>query len=274
MCSTRFFSVPVWIAAFATILSAPVTLPASAAYISSGTYDESAVQSNAVDTSATSDGQNTLSLATFSARVATAFAANRGGVIDFDNGTLAGPNTIEATFGVDQTRTITITNASSSSVTQGSTTLSTPISDGSKLGKAGPAAPFSTWNDFLFDFDPNDRIGAVGGTILSNFAVIGSPVGNVFGRVRYTDGSFTPSVISFVSSGAGLGADDTFWGFQAPTGLFIDRFELTITNDVAAALDDLAFIVVPEPGGRILVFMASLTMAVALRGRKALVWRS
>jgi len=247
----------------AVIVAATLVVPTYAAFVTSGVYDENTVQSNTVDVSATSDGTNTLSLGSFSTLVAPAFADNRGGVIDFDNGTLAGPNTIEATYGVSQSRTITITNQTTHDLEHGSNTFSTPISGASttaELSKDGPGSTFSTWNDFSFGFDPADKVTAVGATILNNFAVLGTPVGNVGGNVRYTDGSSASTVFSFVSTSSGPGADDTFWGFRAPPGEFIDRFNLTIGNDVFVALDDLAFITIPEPSAALLMILGMGTV--------------
>lgn len=226
---------------------------AQASFVATGVYDENTVQTNVVDVSATTDGANTLSLASFTTLVAAAFAADAGGVINFDNGTLAGPNTIDATYGVSQGLSLSIGNGSSRTWALAFPALSTAISGSGLtpvLSKTGSPQAFSTWNDFIFTFDPNDKVTAVGATILNKFAIVGTPVGNVSGRVRYTDASFATSVFSQVSTGSGSGTDDTFWGFRAPAGLFIDRFELTVTDDDASAyLDDLAFVtIVPEAG--------------------------
>jgi hypothetical protein len=177
---------------------------------------------------------------------------------------------IDATYGVNQSLTFSIANGSSRAWTHATALLSTAISGTGftpVLSKAGSPQAFSTWNDFIFEFDPNDEVIAVGATILSRLAIVGDPVGNVSGRVHYTDGSFAPSVFSSVLSGSGT--DDTFWGFRAPSGKFIDRLELHVTNDVQAYLDDLAFVltIVPESNAWLLVGIVAAGVGVVQRFR-------
>ena len=210
--------------------------PAQAAFTTTGTYDDNTTNGNIVDVSATGDAGEEISLSSFTTLVDLAYQADAGGVINFDSGTLTGTDTIDATFGVSANKNITITDA-----TIGTLQIASPASAIS--GNASMRKTLSTFsfdrNDFIFDFDPNDGVKAVGATILSQFT-LGQPVGNVWGIVRYDDNSSSNSVTDFIENSTS--GDDTFWGFQAPTGRSITRFELIISNDKWAFLDDLAFV--------------------------------
>ena len=96
--------------------------PADAAFTTTGIYDNPN-NGNVVDVSATSDSGVEISLASFTALVDLAYQADAGGVIDFDNGSLTGPNTIDANLGVSQSKSITITDA-----TIGTFEISSPAS--------------------------------------------------------------------------------------------------------------------------------------------------
>ncbi|MCC6679434.1 MAG: hypothetical protein IT445_00880 [Phycisphaeraceae bacterium] len=235
----------------------------SAYYVTTGTYDADP-NLNDVDTSATFDGPNTMSLATFTSLVAIAYNGNYGGVIDFDNGSLTDGNTIDARYGISQANNITITDAAGTgNFTAPTTSPSTAISGSnanSALGRTTNNHAFSG-NSFYFTFNPADQVVAVGATILSNLVIFGSGVGNVGGIARYNDS--TSSGYTYSNVGNGNGADDTFWGFKAPAGKYITRFELSITNDVYVGLDDLGFILIPEPAS--LLLLSALAPALLSR---------
>jgi hypothetical protein len=69
---------------------------------------------------------------------------------------------------------------------------------------------------------------------------LGQPVGNVWAIVRYDDSTSSQSVTDFIENS--ISGDDTFWGFQAPAGKSIVRFELIISNDKWVQLDDLGVV--------------------------------
>ncbi len=89
-----------------------------------GVYDENTTQTNTIEKSAT--GTDTITAATFSSLVATAFAANLGGFIDFDtdgsdtdnaaaNGIVlvdANGDSFTASYGVSQANSLKITKVS------------------------------------------------------------------------------------------------------------------------------------------------------------------
>ncbi|MCA9103339.1 MAG: hypothetical protein KDA63_19425, partial [Planctomycetales bacterium] len=160
----------------------------SADFNTTGVYDENSYQTNAVDTSATYDAADQVSLSTFTDWVATAFQFNRGGVIDFDSGSLTDINTIDAIYGVNGKGTLRITNGTVRGMELiNPLATQTPISGNGGLKKIFGSDVFDA-NDFVFEFDPDDGVTAVGITMPSN---IGFPsgIGNVGGRARYSDGS-------------------------------------------------------------------------------------
>jgi len=215
--------------------------PAQAVFTTTGIYDNPN-NGNVVDVSATSDTGEQISLASFTALVDLAYKADAGGVIDFDNGTLTNNETIDANLGVSQTKSITITDA-----TVG--TLSVPSPSSSTIsGNASLIKTLSTFvfdrNDFKFDFDPDDNVQAVGATMTSYFS-LGSPIGNVWSIVRYSDTTTSQSVTSFIEHSSS--GDDTFWGFQAPAGKSITRFELVISNDKWGFVEDLGVVLAFTP---------------------------
>lgn len=209
-----------------------------AAFTTTGVYDENTVNLNAVDVSATSDAGVEISLSSFTALVELAYNADAGGVINFDSGSLTNGNTLDATYGVSAAKNITITNGTAVGTLEVSSPVITAISGNAAIRKTPGSFSFDR-NDFKFDFNPNDGVKAVGASIMSQFT-LGPAVGTVSARVFYDDSSSSPIVSDFISNT--FGSDDTFWGFQAPAGRSITRFELLIGNDVFAFLDDLAFV--------------------------------
>ncbi|MEZ6191130.1 MAG: hypothetical protein R3C45_07540 [Phycisphaerales bacterium] len=211
------------------------TTPGFAVFSTTGIYDNTN-NGNIVDVSATSDAGELISLSSFTALVDLAYQADAGGVIDFDNGSLTDPNTIDAKLGVSQAKSITITDATIN-------TLQVSSPAGAVSGNASLRKTLSTFsfdsNDFKFDFDPDDGVIAVGASLMSQFT-LGQPVGNVWAIVRYDDATSSQSVTDFIENSTS--GDDTFWGFQAPEGKYITRFELIISNDKWVQLDDLGVV--------------------------------
>ena len=215
--------------------------PAYAVFSTTGIYDNPN-NGNVVDVSATSDAGEQISLASFTALVDLAYQADAGGVIDFDNGTLTGPDTIDAKLGVSQSKSITITDATIGTLEVPNPSSSTISGNGSLIKTLGTFS-FDR-NDFRFDFDPDDGVKAVGATITSYFS-LGQPIGNVWGIVRYDDATSSQSVTSFIDNSTS--GDDTFWGFQAPEGKFITKFELLISNNKWGFLEDLGVVLAFTP---------------------------
>jgi hypothetical protein len=210
--------------------------PGFAAFSTTGIYDNTN-NGNVVDVSATSDAGELISLSSFKALVDLAYQADAGGVIDFDNGSLTNPNTIDANLGVSQAKSITITDATINTL-EVSNPASGAISGNASLRKTLGTFAFDS-NDFRFDFAPGDGVIAVGASLMSQFT-LGQPVGNVWGIVRYNDATSSQSVTDFIENS--ISGDDTFWGFQAPEGKYITRLELIISNDKWVQLDDLGVV--------------------------------
>ncbi|QNN21360.1 PEP-CTERM sorting domain-containing protein [Planctomycetales bacterium ZRK34] len=230
--------------------------PTQAAFTAVGVYDENSVQTNAVDTVATSDANpNQLSLSTFTTQIAAAYAAGFGGVVNFDSGTLTDPNTsgtypVSDTFDVSYAggaKSLRVTDIESGDYTgPGSFSERTAISGSQFLAQISSS-------DFWFDFGaitggaPGEAVTAVGLTVLSR-ANASFPQ-DVTVLVRFTN----DVVISIPSNIASSnGGDDTFFGIVAPEGESIVRVVVNISNNTAyTGVDDFAFItsiIVPEPG--------------------------
>lgn len=231
-----------------------------------GIYDENltdedtvaaGVQNNVVDVSATSDTGNQVSLATFTSAVQTAFTNDLGGVINFDTGTITsgfGTSSMTATFGTAQSKSITITSAATTNWGTNSsgnrTAISHPIdgTKGNQLFLTGGAPGSSDSEDFVFIFQPADKVVMVGGTILSRTgaANVTFNVTATFSDLS-TPANTTTSTVSFGSSGGSNGGNDTFAGFKAPNGYFITRVRFDNTDLAGSfrSLDDLGFITSP-----------------------------
>lgn len=207
-----------------------------------GTYDENTVQTNTVNTSATS-----LTVQQMATEFADAFASGTGGVIDFDSGAFERDGSMQVQFG---TRTVSLSN---------------PFNDWGfgNLGTASTAGPISGAR-VLFD-------GAGSGTPFMNSIEIGEITEGrnvldegvtTFGmtiidlRVQSNTIAFTITQSDNSTQTlnhtipAGLNTNDTFFGFQADPGTHITRIDYTATRNLAS--DDWAFITspiasVPEP---------------------------
>jgi hypothetical protein len=220
-------------------------------FTAGGVYDN-ANNANKVDTNASGSAvtaTGATDVAGFTANVATAFAANRGGVIDFDSG---GGSAISATN--DAIRFTYGGGAKSFTVTS---------SRDVRTATYGSATPISSNTQF----DLPDAVEGTQTLTLTFGGIVGGDPGEIISAIALTANSRN-SVASTVSMNVGLsdgssssvlshalattaGADDTFYGFVAPDGLGITS--LTITRTGRVPFDDLGFITTaptpaPEPG--------------------------
>ncbi|MCC7473807.1 MAG: PEP-CTERM sorting domain-containing protein [Pirellulales bacterium] len=260
--------------AVALVALAPACLAtgpdARAAFITSGVYDEAVNQSNAVDVEAAS---NNITLAAFSTLVANAFAANEGGVIDFDytqpgttglgSGDISTLATqINSVYGVSQSATMRInrglyngssgsapTMSVSPSVAGGTQSLSGfGASDAEQLHLGSQSGD---GNDFRLTFTDSSGttaqpVIAFGLTFLGRTDA-GQSYTVVF-EVGLVDlvGGGNPQTATFASETIDIGSgDDTFFGYQAPAGKMIQY--VRSNNSRLARMDDMAFVIVPEP---------------------------
>ena len=242
-----------------------IATPAAWGAATVGVYD-SPSNLNQVDASATSDANlltnNEIGVATFTANVAAAFNADLGGVINFEDTSGIDPvgtnDTIVATYGVNQSNSITITGAfASTGTTFGFGGVSsqgngrTPISGSNGLN-------FTTLNPNQNDpdnpklvglaFDADDRVTAAAITVLSRTNTSAS----VTGFAQFSDGSSVSVTDTVSEGGSDLPGDDTFFGFTAtPTqvanNVFITEFRVETTEGSFLQTDDLGFITAPAP---------------------------
>jgi len=222
----------------------------------SGVYDEQTVALNAVDVQASGATAGTLvqvTLANFKTAVSSAFATGDGGVIHFDDAAAnAGDTIIEALYGVGNTMTLTLTGAG---YQIGNAAINAaPISGGNYLRNT------SSSGDQSFTF--SSPLSHVGATVLARNAAR-----TLTATVTYDDNS--TGVLSGVSiatnsaSGA-TSTPDTFFGFTAPAGRTIQSFKLSAGTNNFFVVDDIGFVVVPEPATLGLAGIA----AVGILGRR------
>jgi hypothetical protein len=213
------------------------------------TYD-AATNANVVDSTAPSS----TALSTFTSDVAAAYAANLGGVLNFEgiatgnsSQVLAAGDRIDVTYGTGNAKVLQLTFNNGGQLS--ATASSTPIS--------GSYGLTSFYGRTLTIANPID-------------AVTGLPTGEVVTQVALTALSRSPSgseqtaTLTATYSGGGTqslsdvialtqAGDDTFFAFTAPAGQSIVSLSaaLSATSPRVEAFDDLGFITsttaVPEP---------------------------
>lgn len=231
-----------------------------------GIYDENTSNTNAVDV-------NLVDLATFSGAVATAFAADTGGVIDFKQGGLGGSlgQIHSATYGASETNIFNFTTSQSTQFVTGTGSF-LPISGVNGFTQISD----QTSQLFTFNADGDGAVSdaplvsQIGFTLLSR-ANAAYPL-DVLATATYTDSS-TQAVTSTLSNVKG--ATDTFVSFLAPLGegistLNLQSFQTGTTTPVSTriAIDDLGFITIPEPASLTLL-LAGGTLLLARRRKTA-----
>ena len=239
----------------------------------SGVYDEAVVRGNAVDASfanaptavsGTGPAATLLNVTTFSANVSIAFAAGRGGVINFDDvtGTLTSQTQIDATYGSGSILGIDNEGGGNTyAVDMGATAAiaATPISGDIYLRAGNP----------VLNFRFSSPLEAVGFTVLGRNTARDAGV-----TITYNDG--TTAIYGNYNVGASgntsspfefsdTSANDTFFGFQAPAGLLISKFAITSGGN-NPTFDDLGFILpIPEPSAALLSALGALGLVARRR---------
>jgi hypothetical protein len=232
------------------------------------TYDENVVQTNTVNRNAT-----TLSAAQMRAAVATAFDSGQGGVIDFDNGTRTDARTIDASYAHGEKSLRIVNDARDWSFGNlGTAPLSGPIS-GARVLFTGSPSPFPTpypinisFGDItnpVTDMVLPERVVSFGLTMIDT--TFNNSGINLNITVNYSNNT-TENLITTVP--LGTNNNDTFFGWNAPAGTYIESIDLLANNNTA--MDDFAFItapfVVPEPSSCMLA-VACCWCAMKLRRR-------
>lgn len=221
-----------------------------------GVYDP--VTGNNVDSSATISPND---VATFTTAVLAANGLGFGGVIHFELGVNTSGSTLEATYaGATKTLNISTSPGFNIQTITSATTLS-------GMGMVLPVTDSTNDNATItFGSITNglalESVTQVGFTILSR-AATGYPQ-DITVSAFYSDGSSTVIVSNIGNVAA---ADDTFYGFTAPTGFAITGILFNPANDTLDSrpvIDDFGFItsVVPEPSTALLGCGALLVMMV------------
>lgn len=265
---TNFPSVPRVLAAGAAVLLSAGS--AKAVTITTvGTYDPAA-QANQVDFNASGNLLSSTAatdVGGFTANVASAFAGNQGGVVNFDFAANTTFSVIDAVYGLNGNKNLNIT---ASKVLRATTTTSgTPIS-GTRI--VLPDADLAS-DAYTLTFGnitntpggavvPGEFVSQVGLTVLSRNT--GAFPSNVTLTAGFSGGG-TASQTALIDRAQGT--DDTFYGFVAPAGQSISTLSVALANttgDARALVDDLGFItaVVPEPASAtaVLAGLAGLTL--------------
>lgn len=271
------------------------TLNASGASLT-GTYDEQVFQTNEVDqlasfvsstggaTSANMISGTTAGSAytTFKADVASAFSGSTGGVIDFDTdlggeivNDIFSPITSPITAAYDASKTFNMAYSftTGAAFRTNNQTNRTPISDSSDINEGGifqttVENPGTLTLDLSLTNAPDDLISQFGFTFLSRTS---RDYGTVTAVASFSDGSTLTS--SFLNTSFAAGAQDTFFGFIAPTGESITQVTLTSSQGpgfiAGFSLDDAAFVTsaIPEPTSSAMLLGASMLM-LGLRKRR------
>jgi hypothetical protein len=204
------------------------------------TMDENVLQANQIDVSATAlaFGQMTLD-------AAAAYDAGLGGVIDFDNGSFAGPRTIDATF-AGGARLLRITNSVRDwSIGNLGFAGGGAISNNRVIFLGGPTTTNHRWvmdgvYDALTEALRPERVTKFGFTIIdSGF----NGVSNTVSATAFFSDGASEAIVHTIPLGGNT--FDTFFGFEAPAGRFITELTLTGTNNTAG--EDFAFVTMPVP---------------------------
>jgi hypothetical protein len=200
-------------------------------------------------------------VATFTTAVLAASGAGFGGVIHFDLPANQAGSTLEATY-AGGTKTLNILNNPGFNI---QTTTSATVLSGRALlltatdtGDDNATLTFGSITNGL----ALEAVTQVGFTVLSRNST-GYPQ-DITITAFFSDGSNSAVTSNIIS---GLGTDDTYFGFTAPTGFAITSILFNPTGDALdgrLVIDDFGFItsVVPEPSTAMLGCGALLVMMV------------
>ena len=250
-----------------------------------GTYDEQATQANSVNQSATfatgtggATAANVLNAATFKTAVEAAFTAGIGGVLDFDSQiniddqvpTTGITSPVGVTFDSgSKSLDVTFSLSSGEKVfRQGNLSNRTPISasNGSTPGFAlttEDETPGTLTISFSgVDGSPLEQVSSAGFTFLSRTS---RDFGVVSGVATFSGGG--TATASFTNTTFTAGAQDTFFGFVAPTGQAITSISISTANEYQFSIDDLGLVTstVPEPGSLALMGLGGFMMVLRRR---------
>ena len=221
--------------AAATVLIAVV--PATAAVSTVGVYDEDQFATNAVDVEA---ADNNITLASYTALVADAFANNTGGV--FQSNVVFEANSsmpLELTYGTSQANTLSVAVNAQVGTNDGNSANGTSISSGPNSDRpadGGDNGTIGVNSGSGVTFNPDQLLGSFAIT-----ALLRSGGRTVDFSVLLEDGTVVDYATENISTNG-----DTFFAYQADAGNLIDS--VTISTNNFLRFDDLAFTTaIPEP---------------------------
>lgn len=250
----------------ASIVSLLMATPSLAAWVTPtvGVYDENDVNTNTVDAEA--GGANSPTLADFKTIVQSAFDMDRGGVINFDQGTYeadqdAGvPNaarafTLTSTYGQSQTKSVSFTTPGVDDDTSpegfNPDSQSVPISGNQHMG---------IFNQTGISFESS--------TPLTHVAITGlARTGDRRATLIATllDGSeISTNEAAVTNSADGL---DVFFALEAPNPLGNPIVGFRIEQNTYIRYDDLGFVTVPEPSTVAMLGVMGIVGVLSLRSR-------
>ena len=260
---------------FTGILATATVGMASGATISSvgttGVFDEGTT-TNAIDTDPT--GQ----LAAFTSAVATAYANDLGGVIDWETGvtttasngaapnnTITGGANVSVAYGVSATESLNITFSRGMELyTNNIAGQVNVISSEPNRDNALITDTTSPTDSFIVTFSGAD-VAQVGMAMLSRSTFDATNGVDFRATATFSDASTT--VIDYNLTNV-IAADDTFLHFEAGSGLTISSVKVEVINKYGAndfqarpILDDLGFVLVPEPSSLALLGLGGLLVA-------------
>lgn len=241
-----------------------------------GVFDENTNSTNSVDLDPTGN------LAAFKTDVATAYANNQGGVVDWEAGVpvaATGTSTTPAhdidpavgvAFGVGASETLTITfDDRMAMYTNNVVNQVGGISTGSVAGTSNAILPFdldASARSFVMTFSGAD-VAEVGFAMLAR-TTFGANGVDFRATATFSDASTT--AIDYTIDGTfadGAGGTDTFLHFAAASGETITSVDIVYLDDnggglsnpqIRPILDDFGFIVVPEPSSLALLGLGGL----------------
>jgi hypothetical protein len=244
-----------------------------------GVYDENVVNTNTWNLDVPVDKRVSSSIlgADFTTDVLNAFNNNMGGVANFD-----GPGeSLTFTSGVSANNRMilgtgsalqldfTLTDTSANLIPNGNQI--TNDTDRSRFPISGTHR-LAIRNNMVFTF--NGIYDAAGTTLLNGYGVSQFGItmlsrdnrawtGNVV--VTFSDNS--TQTLSGFTVAQSVNTTDTFIGFEAPTGLFINQVAFTRTGggEYTGGFDDFGVVVIPEPGTLALVGIALGSLLVFRR---------
>ncbi len=236
-------------------VSALVAGGARAALVTTDVYDPTGDGSNNIDTEAAT---NDITLTDFRTLVNSAYDNDLGGVVNFDELNDPELNGFVAAYGTGGTEMLSVSPGSNNAYGSGSTTgWNVRDSSGSNGAISDPKVLRGGW---IWDFDFDTGLTAVAITFVER----NNSNPNVVATIELQDGTRTEKFNATAS-------DDTFFAYTASAGNPIVSLELDTSNGDSPGeyheVDELGFVVVPEPATLALLGVGGAAVLVRRRRR-------